>query len=144
MFKHLRASLLLSEMCDNEPPASLSDFHDYEPNLEFDDTELSQAPPPQLLNFDVPFDDDSFQSGKRQIGFSHLLITRRVKVIFARKRSSDEVVWKKPWSRQQFLWCLMCVSVFSYGIVVRLDIDMIFFTPTDKIFFYQTKQYKKT
>lgn len=28
------------EMCDNEPPASLSDFHDYEPNLEFDDTEL--------------------------------------------------------------------------------------------------------
>uniref|UniRef100_A0A336KVQ1 CSON001076 protein n=1 Tax=Culicoides sonorensis TaxID=179676 RepID=A0A336KVQ1_CULSO len=50
-------------MCDNEPPASLSDFHDYEPNLEFDDTELSQAPPPQLLNYDVPFDDDTFQSG---------------------------------------------------------------------------------
>lgn len=51
-------------MCDNEPPASLSDFHDYEPNLEFDDTELSQAPPPQLLNYDVPFDDDTFQSGE--------------------------------------------------------------------------------
>lgn len=29
---------------DNEDPyPSLSDFHDYEPNLEFDDTELEQA-----------------------------------------------------------------------------------------------------
>lgn len=27
-----------------EPYPSLSDFHDYEPNLEFDDTELHQPP----------------------------------------------------------------------------------------------------
>lgn len=35
---------------DGEDPApSLSDWHDHEPNLEFDDTELSQAPEPNLL-----------------------------------------------------------------------------------------------
>lgn len=35
-------------VADSEDPhPSLSDFHDYEPNLEFDDTELSQAPPPE-------------------------------------------------------------------------------------------------
>lgn len=27
-----------------EPYPSLSDYHDYEPNLEFDDTELLQTP----------------------------------------------------------------------------------------------------
>lgn len=27
-----------------EPYPSLSDYHDYEPNLEFDDTELHQTP----------------------------------------------------------------------------------------------------
>ncbi len=32
---------------DSEDPyPSLSDFHDYEPNLEFDDTELQQPVPP--------------------------------------------------------------------------------------------------
>ncbi|KAF2355570.1 hypothetical protein FHG87_013675 [Trinorchestia longiramus] len=29
----------------DDPYPSLSDFHDYEPNLEFDDTELHAAPP---------------------------------------------------------------------------------------------------
>lgn len=28
----------------DEPYPSLSDYHDYEPNLEFDDTELHQTP----------------------------------------------------------------------------------------------------
>lgn len=28
---------------NDDPHPSLSDFHDYEPNLEFDDTELSQT-----------------------------------------------------------------------------------------------------
>lgn len=35
---------------DTEDPApSLSDWHDYEPNLEFDDSELLQAPEPNLI-----------------------------------------------------------------------------------------------
>lgn len=29
---------------EDEPYPSLSDYHDYEPNLEFDDTELHQSP----------------------------------------------------------------------------------------------------
>lgn len=29
---------------DDEPYPSLSDYHDYEPNLEFDDSELQQSP----------------------------------------------------------------------------------------------------
>lgn len=29
---------------NDEPYPSLSDYHDYEPNLEFDDSELHQAP----------------------------------------------------------------------------------------------------
>lgn len=29
---------------DDEPLPSLSDFHDYEPNLEFDDSELTHPP----------------------------------------------------------------------------------------------------
>lgn len=36
--------IILVAMTDNdEPYPSLSDYHDYEPNLEFDDTEL-QSP----------------------------------------------------------------------------------------------------
>lgn len=31
-------------MDNDEPYPSLSDYHDYEPNLEFDDTELHQTP----------------------------------------------------------------------------------------------------
>lgn len=41
-----------------DPHPSLSDWHDYEPNLEFDDTELSQtAPEPGGT---VIFDEDNF------------------------------------------------------------------------------------
>lgn len=29
---------------NDEPYPSLSDYHDYEPNLEFDDSELQQSP----------------------------------------------------------------------------------------------------
>lgn len=46
-----------------DPHPSLSDFHDYEPNLEFDDTELSQAPPPED-DLVATFDEDSFASGE--------------------------------------------------------------------------------
>lgn len=45
-----------------EPHPSLSDWHDYEPNLEFDDTELSQAPDPNALG-GLSLEDDEFVSG---------------------------------------------------------------------------------
>ena len=42
---------------DEEPYPSLSDFHDYEPNLEFDDTELqtATADPGMYLIFSVTY-----------------------------------------------------------------------------------------
>jgi Rho GTPase-activating protein 1 len=44
-----------------DPHPSLSDWHDYEPNLEFDDTELSQA----ATDADkAAVFDDSLESGK--------------------------------------------------------------------------------
>lgn len=131
-------------MCDNEPPASLSDFHDYEPNLEFDDTELSQAPPPQLLNFDVPFDDDSFQSGKTHRFFASSYHSSCESDVFARKRSSDEVVLEETLKSSAISLVFdVCECLFVwYCRSIRHRHD--FFTPTDKIFFYQTKQYKKT
>lgn len=42
-----------------EPHPSLSDWHDYEPNLEFDDTELTHAPDPSQ----IVLDDEDFVSG---------------------------------------------------------------------------------
>lgn len=37
--------LSVNSLGDNEEPyPSLSDYHDYEPNLEFDDSELHQTP----------------------------------------------------------------------------------------------------
>lgn len=44
----------------DEPHPSLSDWHDYEPNLEFDDTELTHAPDPSQ----IVLDDEDFVSGK--------------------------------------------------------------------------------
>lgn len=38
----------------------MSDWHDYEPNLEFDDTELTHAPDPSQ----IVLDDEDFVSGK--------------------------------------------------------------------------------
>lgn len=43
-----------------EPHPSLSDWHDYEPNLEFDDTELTHPPDPSQ----IVLDDEDFVSGK--------------------------------------------------------------------------------
>ncbi|GAB0098276.1 Rho GTPase-activating protein 68F [Sergentomyia squamirostris] len=52
---------LTPSLTDTEDPhPSLSDWHDYEPNLEFDDTELSQAPDPGLI---IALDDDALISG---------------------------------------------------------------------------------
>lgn len=44
----------------DEPHPSLSDWHDYEPNLEFDDTELTHAPD----RSQIVLDDEDFASGK--------------------------------------------------------------------------------
>ncbi len=50
MFTAINSSYYISAahlLGDSEDPyPSLSDFHDYEPNLEFDDTELQQPVPP--------------------------------------------------------------------------------------------------
>lgn len=42
-FQTILSSFISIVECE-EPYPSLSDYHDYEPNLEFDDTELLQAP----------------------------------------------------------------------------------------------------
>lgn len=44
----------------DEPHPSLSDWHDYEPNLEFDDTELTHPPDASQ----IVLDDEDFVSGK--------------------------------------------------------------------------------
>lgn len=46
-----------------DPHPSLSDWHDYEPNLEFDDSELTQIAPEINDNSQSLFDDDQFMSG---------------------------------------------------------------------------------
>lgn len=46
-----------------DPHPSLSDWHDYEPNLEFDDTELTHPAPELGGSTTVLFDDDDFVSG---------------------------------------------------------------------------------
>lgn len=46
-----------------DPHPSLSDWHDYEPNLEFDDSELTQIAPEINDSSQILFDDDSFISG---------------------------------------------------------------------------------
>jgi Rho GTPase-activating protein 1 len=46
----------------DDPHPSLSDWHDYEPNLEFDDSELTQIAPEIHDNSQILFDDDSFIS----------------------------------------------------------------------------------
>lgn len=45
-----------------DPHPSLSDWHDYEPNLEFDDSELTVLPPEVADESQILFDDDEFQS----------------------------------------------------------------------------------
>lgn len=40
----LNLSKVLVNPDNEEPYPSLSDYHDYEPNLEFDDSELHQSP----------------------------------------------------------------------------------------------------
>lgn len=53
-----------------EPYPSLSDFHDHEPNLEFDDTELQQpVPPGGIVLFLFSFDHDNYILG------DHLIVT---------------------------------------------------------------------
>ncbi|CAG9800484.1 unnamed protein product [Chironomus riparius] len=46
-----------------DPHPSLSDWHDYEPNLEFDDSELTQIAPELNDNSQILFEDESFMSG---------------------------------------------------------------------------------
>jgi len=46
-----------------DPHPSLSDWHDYEPNLEFDDSELTQIPPELNDNSQILFEDEDFMSG---------------------------------------------------------------------------------
>lgn len=47
---HILGPAINSIVTDSEEPhPSLSDWHDYEPNLEFDDTELTH--PPETSNF---------------------------------------------------------------------------------------------
>ncbi|CAO1363416.1 unnamed protein product [Diamesa serratosioi] len=46
-----------------DPHPSLSDWHDYEPNLEFDDSELTILPPELNETSQILFDDDNFMSG---------------------------------------------------------------------------------
>lgn len=51
-----------SIVTDSEEPApSLSDWHDHEPNLEFDDSELSQAPQPIIGEGDYPLNAIEFE-----------------------------------------------------------------------------------
>jgi Rho GTPase-activating protein 1 len=45
-----------------DPHPSLSDWHDHEPNLEFDDSELTQIPPEMAEPSQILFEDDSFMS----------------------------------------------------------------------------------
>jgi Rho GTPase-activating protein 1 len=45
-----------------DPHPSLSDWHDYEPNLEFDDTELTATDADKVAS--ACFDDDSLISGE--------------------------------------------------------------------------------
>lgn len=80
-----------------DPHPSLSDFTDYEPNLEFDDTELSQAPAPEddLVG---TFDEDSFASGESTRNSFFLLLNRNLinspclhALMYARSSVSDEV-----------------------------------------------------
>lgn len=47
----------------DDPHPSLSDWHDYEPNLEFDDSELTQIAPELNDSSQILFDDESFISG---------------------------------------------------------------------------------
>lgn len=46
-----------------DPHPSLSDWHDYEPNLEFDDSELTQIAPEINDSSQILFEDESFMSG---------------------------------------------------------------------------------
>jgi Rho GTPase-activating protein 1 len=46
-----------------DPHPSLSDWHDHEPNLEFDDSELTQIPPEINDSSQILFEDESFMSG---------------------------------------------------------------------------------
>lgn len=51
---HLPGPAINPIILDTEDPApSLSDWHDHEPNLEFDDTELSQAPKSDIIVDDI-------------------------------------------------------------------------------------------
>lgn len=56
-----------------DPHPSLSDWHDYEPNLEFDDTELSQtAPEPGST---VVFDEDNFSGEFEEVSEDEIIKT---------------------------------------------------------------------
>jgi Rho GTPase-activating protein 1 len=53
-----------TQFVDSEDPhPSLSDWHDYEPNLEFDDSELSHPVPEVVGVAECLLEDDSFMSG---------------------------------------------------------------------------------
>jgi len=51
-----------SQVETEDPHPSLSDWHDYEPNLEFDDSELTQIPPEVNDSSQILFEDESFMS----------------------------------------------------------------------------------
>lgn len=52
-------------MDNDEPYPSLSDYHDYEPNLEFDDTELHQTPDTVALAGILFFSHDMYSNDKK-------------------------------------------------------------------------------
>ncbi|XP_053683950.1 rho GTPase-activating protein 68F isoform X1 [Sabethes cyaneus] len=87
-----------------DPHPSLSDWHDYEPNLEFDDTELSQtAPEPGGT---VIFDEDNFSAEFEEVSADEIIKTtldpdnyeEQLKMI-----EPDENTIRKEFKRRKFI-----------------------------------------